>query len=351
MAGCAARVADAVAAPRREQRKECTRVAAREAAGGAGDPGLGIAVAPSPRVGAGLRRGSEIVLRVGAVFVLHVVLYGALLRAGVAAGELPDSTEPWRLPASLALLALLNSCLFSYLVLRARGAGSTLGGILGLAFYGGHSVLQQLDGVAFPHVAPPVTLMALPFALNAVFTLLFVPLALALLRMEDMETSPRVTSASGRSPWALTWRIALALALHQLLFVAAGYWIARESLHTPDASAMLAELRRVLLTTPWLPGLQLVRGLLWVAISAPLIWALRTSRWESSLALGAFSAVVSSGELGFLSSHSLDFVARTHLAVFVLANFLAGAGLGALLSMGAAHSIPPGVRQITVNRW
>lgn len=298
-----------------------------------------------------MRRGSEIVLRVGAVFVLHVLLYGALLRAGVAAGELPDSTEPWRLPASLALLALLNSCLFSYLVLRARGVGSTLGGLLGLAFYGGHSVLQQLDGVAFPHVAPPVTMVALPFALNAVFTLLFVPLALAILRSEDVEDGPSAASADGRSPWALAGRIIVALALHQVLFVAAGYWIARDALRPADASTMLAELRRVLLTTPWLPGLQFVRGLVWVAISAPLIWALRTSRWETSLALGAFSAVVSSGELGFLSSHSLDFVARTHLAVFVLANFLAGAALGALLSVGGDPRAPHGLRQVTIYRY
>jgi hypothetical protein len=305
-------------------------------------------------VGIRLRQGFAILARVGAVFVLHVLLYGALLWAGVAMGELPAARQPWRLPTSLALLALLNSCVFSYFVLRARGAGSHLGGVVGLAFYGGHSILQQLDGVAFPHVSPVASISASsPFGLNAVFTLLFVPLALAILHVDSrLGETTSTTRSRSRSPWALAWRVALGLALHQLVFVVAGYWIARESLQPRDAAVIIAELRRVLLTTPWLPGLQVVRGLLWIALSAPLIWALGGSRRESSLALGVFWAVVSSGELGFMASHSLDFVARTHLAVFALANFVAGAALGALLSPGSEQpGLPTGLRPVIVYRW
>lgn len=321
--------------------------------GAAAHAGRGIPVAAPDRVGVRLRQGSEILARVGAVFVLHVFLYGALLWAGVALGELPTSSEPRRLPVSLALLALLNSCVFSYLVLRARGAGSRLGAVVGLAFYGGHSVLQPLDGVAFPHVSPAASLAALsPFGLNAVFTLLFVPLALAILHVDARGGPTLGLRTMSRSPWSLAWRVALALVLHQLVFVAAGYWIARESLQPRDAAVIVAELRRVLLTTPWLPGLQVVRGLLWIALSAPLIGALGVSRRESSLALGVFWAVVSSGELGFMASHSLDFVARTHLAVFALTNFVAGAALGALLSTGKEPDSAPGaLRQVIVYRW
>ena len=295
----------------------------------------------------------EVAARVCAVFASHVLLYGALLWVGVATGELQAPSGPSRVPWSLILLALMNSCVFSGLLLRARERSTRLGWLLGLAFFGGHTVLGQIDSVAFPHVSRVSELPLPPFALNAVFTLLFVPLALALLNI-DFHSTKELVEPGGppRSVGAWVARLAIGLVVHQAAFIAAGYWIARESLQPRDSAAILAELQRVLRDTPWLPGLQVVRGMLWIALSLPLIRVLRGPLWETSLALGAFSAVVSSGEVGFLASHSLDFVSRRHMLLFAAANFVAGALLGALLhTRGVPRAARPGGREVILYRW
>ncbi|MET0410938.1 MAG: hypothetical protein ABW217_06560 [Polyangiaceae bacterium] len=299
------------------------------------------------------RRVLEIAARIGAVFALHVLLYGALLRAGIAAGELPAPSEPWRVPRSLVAVALLNSIVFSCLILRARERSEQLGWLLGLAFFGGHTVLGRIDSVAFPHVSRVTSELPVPpFVLNAVFTLLFVPLALAILHGGIASPSevhePRLARRSVR---AWVFRLIGGLVVHQVVFVAAGYWLARVSLQPPDSAAIVAELEHVLRDAPWLPGLQVVRGLLWIALSLPLIRMLTGPLWETSLALGVFWAVVSSGELGLLASHSLDFVSRRYLLLFAAANFVAGALLGAVLRTGrAARADRPGLPDVILYR-
>jgi hypothetical protein len=313
----------------------------------------GIVVALAARVHAPSRRVLEIVARVCAVCALHVLLYGALLWADVALGELAPS-EPWRVPRSLFYVALLNSVVFCYLILRAGERSARLAWLLGLAFFGGHTVLGQIDSVAFPHVSRVTSELPLPpFVLNAVFTLLFVPLALALLNVAVDEASelPEPRRAR-RSAGAWIWRLTLALVVHQVVFVAAGYWIARVSLQPPDSGAIVQELEHVLRDAPWLPGLQVVRGLLWIALSLPLIRMLRGPLWETSLTLGVFWAVVSSGELGFLATHSLDFVSRRHLLLFGGANLVAGALLGALLRVDREpRAERPDARDVILYRW
>jgi hypothetical protein len=299
------------------------------------------------------RRILEIVARVCAVFVLHVLLFGALLWAGVASGELHTPSESWHSSRALVFVAVLNSCMFSYLVLRARERSTRMAWLLGLAFFGGHTVLGSIDSVAFPHVSRASELPIPPVVLNAVFTVLFVPLALAVLNVDvDSESEPAERSREPPSASAWLWRLVLGLVVHQAVFVAAGFWIAQASLRPQGSAAIAVELQHVLHDTPWLPGLQVVRGLLWITLSLPLIRMLRGPRWETSFALGTFWAVVSSGELGFLASHSLDFVSRRHLLLFAAANFVAGALLGALLRLDReADRERRGARKVLLYRW
>jgi putative effector of murein hydrolase LrgA (UPF0299 family) len=280
------------------------------------------------------RRPLEVSLRVGAVSALHVVLYAALLWAAVAAGKLPAGGEPWRVPGSLVLLALLNSCLVSYLVLRSRWTGRQLTVAVGAVFYAGHSVLQQLDSVAFPHVSPlGGELPASPFGLNALFTLLFVPLAVAILNAGDAPSAQLDAQAAPTCHLrAVALKVALGVVLHQIVFVAVGYWIAREGPSSlADSSAVISEFQRVVSETPWLPGLQVFRALIWIGLSLPVVYMLRGPPWETSLVLGSLWALLGSGELVMRGSHSLDFLSRAHMHAFSAANFVAGALLGALL--------------------
>jgi len=296
-----------------------------------------------------MRNGVSPGLRVlGLAAVLFVLLAVAaqvtgVARAGPAGGEAGGrKTEPAALAAlALLLFCVLVSAVLSWMVVRSTLSGARLAAAVFLAYFGLGTALFQIESAVFlPRHLPPGFVPRL-FAMGAFIALFFAPVAVwihgRLLTGPLAETSaPRLTARA----WAS--RLGALAAVYVALYFLAGYFIAYRNpelvayYDDVNAGSFGAGMARVWAGTPWLFGLQFLRGLLWIACVLPFVVSFRGRPWELPLLIGcAFSvwALMLLAPNPFMPQS----VRLTHLVETGSSNFVFGCLVGAAF---ARYGVP-----------
>jgi len=240
--------------------------------------------------------------------------------------------------ALMLLVCLLDTAVLSYLVMRSHWAGWRLAASIFVVFYGVTTVMSQIETAVFlPHL--PEGVLPRLFALGALVAAPFAVLAVVVL---DKGRAGRASATPGnRLPmpardWA--WKLAVISVAYVLIYFSFGYFVAWRSpaVHTYyggiDEGSFIAQMKTVLIRTPWLVPLQLGRAVLWTALAVPIVRMINGSRWESALAVGMVFAVLMNAQLLLPNPFMPEAVRMVHLVETATSNLVFGALIGWLLA-------------------
>lgn len=245
----------------------------------------------------------------------------------------PSAEEAQAAARVVPLVALLNTLVFAYVILRSRWNGWRLAAAVFAVFYGTYTLLPQLEILAFPQVAsrlPPGMLRA--FFLMGV--LVAGPFALlAVLILGKWKRDPSVHGPNTRLIMPVTqwlWKLAAIAVLYVVLYFTFGYYLAWRNPAVPayygrtDPGTFWAQMSNVLRDTPWLPLFQAFRAMLWTIIALPVIRMMKGNAWEAGLAVAlVFSVVMNSGLL-VPNPYMPEAVRMAHLVETASSNFVFG---------------------------
>lgn len=255
--------------------------------------------------------------------------------------------------AALTIVSLANAAVVTWLVLRSGASRLPLVFAIFIALWGVQTFLAQVEVLVFPAVGRRLPEGFVPRAMlaGALHAGLFAPLAVAVLGAWRRGGSAGV----GWSPWPagrLALRIAGAAAVFVALYFLCGYFIAwRQPVlaayyEGADPGSFAAQMRAVVRDAPWLPAVQVARGILWTLFVLPAVVLLRRSRAETAAFAAALAGVTSL--LLLLPNPYMPFEVRMiHLVETVTANAIFGAFVGWLFSDGSVR--PSGVEPERVN--
>lgn len=253
------------------------------------------------------------------------------------------SAEPSPAEAGASLLglfgvSLLETIVLTIVILRSRGWGWKLVGATFLAFYGLNTVVAQIESLIFlPGRLPPGMIPQL-FAMGAILAGLFSPLAILILGKMRREPAPQAPNARQSLPpgeWA--WKLAVIAVAYVTLYFSFGYFVAwkvpavQAFYGGTDPGSFFAQMAWIASTTPWLFLVQVLRAMLWVAFSLPVIHMHKGRPWEVAVTVGLLFAVWTV-QLLLPNPFMPEAVARAHLVETVSSNLIFGCLVGWLLS-------------------
>lgn len=287
-------------------------------------------------------------LRVVLLFAVYAVLLIATSGLAVPREAAEQQTSEQAREALLALpvVALSSTAVLAYLVLRSRLAGPKLACMIGIAFYAVHTLLQQVEALAFPAVADRMPAGMIPRLLvsGALFAALIAPASVFLLgkwKPEPDQQRGALESGSFRSHWVL--RLSSSVVLYEIIYFGFGYFIAwrtpglPEFYHGHDPGSLFGQLANVIADSPWLPILQAARGACWTLIAVVLMRTSRAGMWEASLAIGLFFSVTVAVQLSFPNPYMPDYVVRAHQRELMVSNFTFGVLVSVLWAWQGRH--------------
>ena len=280
-----------------------------------------------------------------AYLICFVVAYGLLM-----GGTPPDPTaaqSPLSPAMAMPLVALLNTSVMSWLILRSRLAGRRLAVVMTLVFFGVQTFMAQVESWIFqfsPAFAAHLPAAMIPWILLAglLHACLWVPLAVRIL---GRWTAPSSDCGRPQPHFARPGRLAAASAVYVVLYFVFGYYVAwrspaiRDYYQGSDPGTLWLQLRSVLRDTPWLPLAQVLRGAAWTLAGLTVLRSMRGSLTEKALAVGLLFAVVMNSGLLLPNPYMPYDVRMVHLLETASSNFLFGAIVAWLFREGgrAAH--------------
>lgn len=287
-------------------------------------------------------------LRILVLSVIYLLLFMVTSNIGVPEAARNQLTAEQARAAMMAmpLVAVLNSTVVAYLVLRSRWYGWRLALVLAFVFFGVYSLLQQIETSAFPAVANrmPPGMIAILLWTGALFAIIFAPLAVLVMGKwkPGLETTrPKGLSTTNQrrhiplSEWL--WKLAVIVVLYEVIYFFFGYYVAWRTPGLPefyggrDPGTFFGQLVNVMRDTPWLPLLQIGRALLWTLFALPIVRMLKGTAWETCLALGLFFSVTVASTLFIPNPYMPDYIARGHQIELALSNFVFGVVLAGVL--------------------
>ena len=235
------------------------------------------------------------------LFVLFIVFF--VIGSMAVAGVMPDDaiSEPGLVPATTGLLiiALANLLVIAALILASHWSGWKLAGSLALAYYGAVTFMLQIETWYFlssvtvgAQLLPRLFLMGIPTAF------LFIPLAVWILGKgrATAETSPNLALVMPAKQWI--WKLAVIAVAYLILYWGAGYFIAWQNPELRifygqpgDALPFFTHTANTLRNDPMLFPFQILRALLWVCCTLPVIRSSKVNPWWTALLVGLFLSV------------------------------------------------------------
>lgn len=279
----------------------------------------------------------KVLLLTGLLFACFAIAAGIV---GPLGGPPDGPSAPAREGAAalMLLVCLLDTAVLSYLVMRSHWAGWRLAVSIFVVFYGVTTVMSQIETAVFlPHL--PAGVLPRLFALGALVAAPFAVLAVVVLgkgRAGRAGAAPGNRLAMPARDW--TWKLAAISVAYVLIYFSFGYFVAWRSpaVHTYyggiDEGSFIAQMKTVLITTPWLVPLQLGRAVLWAALAVPIVRMINGSRWEAALAVGMVFSVLMNAQLLLPNPFMPDAVRMVHLLETATSNFLFGVLVGWLLA-------------------
>jgi hypothetical protein len=228
------------------------------------------------------------------------VAFGITYAAGAAAlaGVLPATpSEPGLVPGGVGLVIVVvaDTLLITALILTSRWGGWKLAVSLAVAYYGVVTFMMQIETWYFlteltvgPDVLPRLFLMGLPPAF------VFIPLAVWTLGKgrAPADTGPNPALVMPASQWA--WKLAVIAAVYLGLYWSVGYFIAWQN---PELRAFYGQPGEPLpfwtqvTGDLWLIPFQLLRGLLWMLFTLPVLRGSKVNAWWTALLVGLLLSV------------------------------------------------------------
>ncbi len=283
-----------------------------------------------------------VTVRLIALAIIYTVLF-TLASSLTNPPGLAEQMTPEQVSLStimLPIVSLIMTVMLAYLALRSSWHGWKLAGALFVILFTLNSFLSWVELLAFPAVSTQMPagmmngmlisglIVAVPFALLAVWILG---------KTRPDPAQPPATDRLRMSATEWAWKIAAGAALYVIIYFTFGYYVAWRTPGLPefyggtDPGTFLGQMANVMRDTPWLPALQVFRGLIWVGIGC-LILAMHKGRpWEAILATGLAFTVLMNASMLFPNPLWPPLVAQAHTIELVSSNLLYGLLLGTLM--------------------
>lgn len=275
------------------------------------------------------------------VIVLAIIMFICFALAAGVLGQQANSQTPEQAgSAALALLTVcvLNTSVLTYIILRSRWSGWRLISAVFFVFYGVVTFMSQIETAVFVTRLPSGTLPRL-FLMGALIAAPFSVLAVLVLGKRkagtvDEELNTRLVMPT--SEWA--WKLSLIALTYLILYFTFGYYIAwrnpavLEYYSGIDEGTFFAHMGTVLRYMFWLIPFQILRAMLWVAITLPVIRMMK-GRWhEAALAIALLFSVVMNAQLLLPNPYMPEAVRMAHLIETASSNLIFGGFIGWLFA-------------------
>lgn len=266
------------------------------------------------------------------VYLISFVVASALTIAQFTS-QLPVPEDANTAAQFMPIVALLNTLVLSYIILRSRWSGWQLTGVVFFMFYGVNTFMSQIETAAFPAVAnrmPPGMLQGL-FIMGMIHAALLAPLAVLILgkwKKDLTAGAPNDRLVLPLGEWAL--KLAVIAIAYNILYFSFGYYVAwrnpavQSYYGGTDPGSLIGQMANVVRDTPWLPFFQLLRALLWTLIALPVIRMMKGAWWEAALGVGLLFAVIMNSSLLIPNPLMPTAVRLTHLVETATSNFIFG---------------------------
>jgi hypothetical protein len=184
------------------------------------------------------------------------------------------------------------------MILRSRFRGCKLVGTVFLAVFGLGTVTPQIESAVFLSHRLPPGLVSRFFVMGAIAAALFAPGATWILgRARQTEAALATPLPGGMKASEWIAKVAVLALIYVALYFVAGYFIAfhnpalRAYYNDTDPGSFLAQMQKLWAGVPWLFGLQVLRGALWIVVVAPVIVSFRGPRLELAFLLACLFSV------------------------------------------------------------
>jgi hypothetical protein len=242
----------------------------------------------------------------------------------------PTPEEGFLILMALAGISVMNSIVVAYILVRSRWAGLKLIVTLWWLLFGVIALMPQIETAVFVRTVSADFLIRLLLT-GAVFSAIFSMLAVAIFN------KIRTTGRTGSGAWwcQLTlaqwiWRLSVIAMVYVVIYFTFGYFVAWRNPAVAayyggsDPGSYFAQLHNVWRETPWLPFLQIGRGLLWTSLAIPVIRLMKGRWWEAAMAVSLFFSVVMNTQLLLPNPLMPTEVRMSHLLETATSNFLFG---------------------------
>jgi hypothetical protein len=291
-----------------------------------------------------------VTLRVIALAILFTVLLtlASSLTTPPGLAERMTPAQISQSTAALPVVSLIMTVMLAYLALRSGWHGWKLAGALFVIFYTLYSLLGWVELLAFPAVA---RLMPAGMMTGMLFSGLMVAGPFSLLavwilgKARPDPAQPPSTNRLRMPAVEWIWKTAAGAALYVIIYFTFGYYVAWRTPGLPefyggtDPGTFLGQLANVMRDTPWLPALQLFRGLIWVGIGCLILGMHKGKPWEAILATGVAFTILMNAAMLFPNPFWPPLVAQAHTIELVSSNLLYGLLLAALLLWRPAQRV------------
>ena len=277
-----------------------------------------------------MKSGVFLIAKLLALTILYFILFGVISAALIPASTQAQNTgNESNMFFALLAVSILNTLVVAYVVLRSRLAGWKLALSLFVILFGVGTFMAQIETAVFVTGLPPGLLSRI--VLSGFFmALTFSPLAVLVLGRGKSKQDSGDTPLQPLpvSQWII--RLTLIALCYVVIYFTFGYFLAwknpavRAYYHGTDPGGLLAQIKSVVVDTPWLVALQFVRGLLWVFIALPVVRMMKGERWEIALAVAVCFAVFMSSLLLLPNPLMPTEVRMAHLVETATSNFLFG---------------------------
>ena len=221
-------------------------------------------------------------------FCTFAVVSGLLLSTP---SQEPNSSEAGTALLALLAISVLNTAVFTYIILRSRWAGWKLALSIFFVFYGVATLMPQIETAFFITRLPPGMLPRL-FLAGAIVAAVFSPLAVLILgKVRSQSNDLREPSRLRMPVGAWVVKLALIVVAYEVIYFTFGYFIAWQSPAVrayyggTDPGGFIDQISGLLRNQPSLFLLQAVRALLWAALALPVIKMMKGEWWQPALAV------------------------------------------------------------------
>lgn len=260
-------------------------------------------------------------------FVCFAAVSGALLSAPLEQSQPADAGAAL---VPLLVVSLINTAVWTYIILRSRWAGWKLIVTVFFVFFGVSTLMPQIETAYFVTRLPAGLLPRL-FLAGMIMAAIFAPLIVLILGKSKAQANKTYADSRLKMPMGV-WmaKLSVIVVAYLIIYFTFGYFIAWRNASVQayyagsDPGSFIVHLTSLLRNEPLLFLLQSGRALLWTAIAVPVIKMTTGKWWEPGLAVALLFGVFMNAQL-LLPNPLMPFEVRmTHLVETSTSNFLFG---------------------------